>query len=111
MAGTVITFINIITQIYDKMKTSSNKEQQTIPSKGEIILYQTADGKYRYDHATSTTERWGSPTWKEVLKGSGFADTREAVVEEAKKFGSAGFVLFAGDDKPHSISEFLADKK
>ena len=33
------------------------------------------------------------------------------VVEEAKKFGSAGFVMYPGDNKPHSVSEFLADKK
>ena len=77
----------------------------------KTYVYQTADGKYRYDHATATTIRWGSSIWKEVLNGSGTADTREAVVEEAKKFGSAGFVLFAGDDKPHTIEEFLADKK
>ena len=82
---------------------------------GEIVqktyVYQTADGKYRYDHATATTERWGSTKWKEVLHGSGFADTREEVVEEAKKFGSAGFVMYPGDNNPHSISEFIADKK
>ena len=82
---------------------------------GEIVqktyVYRTADGKYRYDHATATTERWGSTKWKEVLHGSGFADTREEVVEEAKKFGSAGFVMYPGDNKPHGIEEFLADKK
>ena len=82
---------------------------------GEIMLktyvYLLEDGTYRYDHATSTTERWGSTRWKDVINGSGTAGTREAVVEEAKKFGSAGFVLFAGDDKPHTIEEFLADKK
>jgi len=82
---------------------------------GEIVqktyVYRTADGKYRYDHVTATTERWGSAKWKEVINGSGFADTREAVVDEAKKFGSAGFVVYPGDNKPHSIEEFLADKK
>ena len=82
---------------------------------GEIMMktyvYLLEDGKYSYVHATSTTERWGSTRWKDVVSGSGVADSRKAVVEEAKKFGSAGFVLFAGDDKPHSISEFLADKK
>ena len=82
---------------------------------GEIMqktyVYKTPDGRYRYDHATATTERWGSTRWKEVLCGSGFADTREAVVEEAKKFGSAGFVMYPGEDKPRTIAEFLADKK
>ena len=77
----------------------------------KTYVYQTADGKFRYDHATATTVRWGSSKWKEVLKGSGFADTREEVAEEAKKFGSAGFVLYPGDDKPYTIAEFIADKK
>ncbi|MBO4449953.1 MAG: protease complex subunit PrcB family protein [Clostridiales bacterium] len=82
---------------------------------GEIIqktyVYKTPDGKYRYDHATATTTSWGSTHWNEVLKGSGFADTREEVVEAAKKFGSCGFVLYPGDNQARSISEFLAGKE
>ncbi|MBR5018267.1 MAG: hypothetical protein IKX53_01360 [Bacteroidales bacterium] len=40
------------------MKTSSNKEQQTIPSKGEIILYQTADGKTSIDVKLDNETVW-----------------------------------------------------
>ena len=82
---------------------------------GEIVqktyVYKTDGNRYRYEHVTATTESWGSAKWKEVISGSGFAETREEVVEEAKKFGSAGFVMYPDDDKPHSVSEFLADKK
>ena len=40
------------------MKTSSNKEQNTTPSKGEIILYQTADGKTSIDVKLENETVW-----------------------------------------------------
>ena len=40
------------------MKTSSNKEQQTTPSKGDIILYQTADGKTSIDVKLENETVW-----------------------------------------------------
>ena len=82
---------------------------------GEIMhktyVYDLGDGRYRFEHVTATTTRWGSAHWKEVVNGSGTADSREEVVEEAKKFGSCGFVIYAGENKAHSVSEFIADKK
>lgn len=75
-------------------------------------VYKTDDGRYKYVNVEATTASWGSPKWNKVVKGSGTVDSREAVVEEAKKFKSDGFVNFAGDatKKVHSIKEFLLTK-
>ena len=81
---------------------------------GEIMrstyVYELPDGKYKYINVQSTTKSWGSTKWNHVVRGSGIVDSREAVVEEAKKFNSCGFVSFAGDasKKVHSVAEFLA---
>ena len=82
---------------------------------GEIMyktyVYETADGKYSYINVVSTTASYGSPVWNDVVKGSGFADTREDIVEKAKDFGSCGFVLKAGDTRTvYTVDEFLAAK-
>ena len=82
---------------------------------GEILyktyVYETVDGRYSYINVVATTVSWGSPKWNEIVKGSGFADSREEIVEKAKDFGSSGFVLFPDDTGPdakaHSIDEFL----
>ena len=76
-------------------------------------VYELPDGKYKYINVQSTTKSWGSSKWNHVVKGSGIVDSREAVVEESKKFGSCGFVSLAGDasKKVHSVAEFLAAKK
>ena len=76
-------------------------------------VYELPDGKYKFINVQSTTKNWGSSRWNHVVKGRGTVDSREAVVEEAKKFGSCGFVSFAGDasKKVHSVAEFLAAKK
>ena len=49
MAGTVITLNLSTIQIYNNMATHTNQEQQITPSKGQIILYQTADGSTSID--------------------------------------------------------------
>ena len=76
-------------------------------------VYELPDGKYKYINVQSTTKSWGSSKWNHAVKGSGIVDSREAVVEESKKFGSCGFVSLAGDasKKVHSVAEFLAAKK
>ena len=74
----------------------------------ETYVYETVNGKYSYINVLSMTVSYGSTHWKEVVKGSGFADSREDVVEAAKKFGSYGFVIFPDDmQTPHTIEEFL----
>ena len=75
-------------------------------------VYKTDDGKYKYINVAATTVSWGSTKWNKVVKDKGIVDSREAVVEEAKKFKSDGFVTFAGDASKtvHSIKEFLAAK-
>lgn len=81
---------------------------------GEIMqktyVYETPDGKYSYRNVESHTKSWGSTEWVEVVKGSGKADSKEEILDAAKDFGSAGFVLFPDDmSKAHEISEFLED--
>ncbi|MBP5566765.1 MAG: virulence protein RhuM/Fic/DOC family protein [Bacteroidales bacterium] len=49
MAGTVITLNLSTIQIYNNIATHTNQEQQITPSKGQIILYQTADGSTSID--------------------------------------------------------------
>lgn len=82
---------------------------------GEILyktyVYKTSDGKYKYVNATATTVSWGSSKWKETGTGTGTVDTKNEIVEIAKKSGSCGYVMFPGENKPRSVSEFLADKK
>ena len=74
-------------------------------------VYKTADGKYKYVNCNLVTSSWGSTKWNKTVKDSGIVDTREEVVEAARKFGSCGFVIMAGDmSKPHSVAEFIAGK-
>ena len=45
-------------QIYNNMATHTNQEQQIVPSKGEIILYQTADGRTSIDVKLENETVW-----------------------------------------------------
>lgn len=78
----------------------------------QTYVYELSDGRYRFINVQSVTASWGSSKWKHVVKGTGTVDSREAIVEEAKKFQSCGFIMYAGDTvkKPHSVAEFLAKK-
>ena len=79
-------------------------------------VYELPDGKYKFINVQSTTKNFRAGIFKckvtDTRTGQS-VDSREAVVEEAKKFGSCGFVSFAGDasKKVHSVAEFLAAKK
>lgn len=74
-------------------------------------VYKTDDGKYKYVNCDEVTSSWGSRKWNKVVRDRGIVDTREEVVEVARKFGSCGFVIMAGDmKKPHTVSEFIAAK-
>ena len=76
---------------------------------GEILqktyVYKTDDGRYRYVNVTAVTESWGSPRWKETLKGSGIVDTKEEIVEVAKMHNSYGSVMYASEFTPVDLSE------
>lgn len=83
---------------------------------GEIVqkthVYELSDGRYRYENIRSTTVSWGATEWTDKVVGMGVVNTREEIVAVAKKFCSCGYVMYPGDgNKPHSPSEFLADKK
>ena len=77
---------------------------------GEIMqvtyVYKTDSG-FRYINATSTTVSYGSTKWKDTVKSSGTAATKEEVVDAARQFGSCGFATYPGDMNPYSIDEFL----
>ena len=75
-------------------------------------VYKTDDGKYKYVNVEATTKSWGSTKWNKVVKDEGTVDSREAVVDEAKKFKSDGSVIFPDDASKtvHSINEFLLAK-
>ncbi|MCR5616633.1 MAG: protease complex subunit PrcB family protein [Saccharofermentans sp.] len=79
----------------------------------QTYVYELPDGRYKFINVQSVTASWGSSKWKHVVKGTGTVDSREAIVEEAKKFKSCGFIMYAGDTvkKPHSVAEFLIEKK
>ena len=58
VAGTVMTFNLSTFQIYNNMATHTNQKQLIAPSKGEIILYQTADGKTSIDVKLENETVW-----------------------------------------------------
>ena len=78
----------------------------------QTYVYELPDGRYKYINVESVTVSWGASKWKHVVKGTGTVDSREAIVEEARRFNSCGFIIYAGDTvrKPHSITEFLIEK-
>ena len=58
VAGTVMTFNLSTFQIYNNMATQTNQKQLIDPSKGEIILYQTADGRTSIDVKLENETVW-----------------------------------------------------
>ena len=73
----------------------------------KTYVYETVDGKYSYINVISTTVNYGASKWNNVVRETGFADTKDDIVEIAKSFGSCGFVLFPDDNSSHSIDDFL----
>ena len=58
VAGTVITLNRSTIQIYNNMATHTNQNQLIAPPKGEIILYQTADGRTSVDVKLENETVW-----------------------------------------------------
>ena len=58
VAGTVMTFNLSTFQIYNNMATQTNQKLLIAPSKGEIILYQTADGRTSIDVKLENETVW-----------------------------------------------------
>lgn len=82
---------------------------------GELMyrtyVYETGDGRYKYVNVNEHTASWGSSKWEQSVSGTGIVNTRKEIAEVAKKHGSYGYVMFPGDlNKPHKVSEFLANK-
>ena len=109
----------LLTRI-EPTKTDSEKGGKLIASfcdgYGEIMyktcVYELSDGRYRIENIKSVTEHWGATKWIDKVCGTAVVTTREEVVEEAKKFGSCGYVIYPGDyKKPHTPAEFLAKKQ
>ena len=73
----------------------------------KTYVYETVDGRYSYINVISTTVNYGASKWNNVVRETGFADTKDDIVEIAKSFGSCGFVLFPDDNSSHSIDDFL----
>ena len=108
----------LLTRI-EPTKTDSEKGGKLIAwfsdGYGEIMyktyVYELSDGRYRIENIKSVTEHWGATKWVDKVCGTAIVTTREEIVEESKKFGSCGYVMYPGDNnKPHTPSEFLAKK-
>lgn len=63
---------------------------------------------YKYINITSTTQSWGSTTWVNKYCSEGKCSSKEEVLEAAKEFGSAGFVVLPQDStKTLTLDDFL----
>lgn len=67
VAGTVITLNFSTILIYNNMATQTNQEELIAPSKGEIIIYQTADGRTSIDVKLENETVWLTQAQMAVL--------------------------------------------